>query len=235
MATDNTVTLMGKLTDDPELRFTTNGAAVTNFRLPSPPRVHQGDQWTDGETRFFHITCWRQLADKVTETLGKGARAIVIGRLRLRSWETDDFGPDGQIGGLEAAGHLGQDPAGASIQPQDLPIGGQQPHAPQADPDATGQLGGTQPIGASGGVDAVQPSIGGRDPQGLAVQGQSGRFGQPVAVEQLAGGGVDAPNLVRSWEGSPDRPGPHGEVPLVEFMRIEDQGTEVYDEQRLAG
>ena len=129
MATDNTVTLMGKLTDDPELRFTTNGAAVTNFRLPSPPRVHQGDQWTDGETRFFHITCWRQLADKVTETLGKGARAIVIGRLRLRSWETDDFGPDGQIGGLEAAGHLGQDPAGASIQPQDLPIGGQQPHA----------------------------------------------------------------------------------------------------------
>jgi single-strand DNA-binding protein len=53
------------------------------------PRDRQGDTWTDGETSFFRITCWRQLAENVTETLGKGARAIVIGRLRVRSWETD--------------------------------------------------------------------------------------------------------------------------------------------------
>ena len=90
MATDNTVTLIGNLTDDPELRFTTNGAAVANFRLAVTPRVRQGDQWTDGETSFFRINCWRQLAENVTENLGKGARAIVIGRLRLRSWETDE-------------------------------------------------------------------------------------------------------------------------------------------------
>ena len=90
MATDNTVTLIGNLTDDPELRFTANGAAVANFRLAVTPRVRQGDQWTDGETSFFRINCWRQLAENVTETLGKGARAIVIGRLRMRSWETDE-------------------------------------------------------------------------------------------------------------------------------------------------
>jgi single-strand DNA-binding protein len=72
----------------PGLRFTANGTAVANFRLAVTPRVRQGDQWTDGATCFFRINCWRQLADNVTETLGKGARAVVIGRLRLRSWET---------------------------------------------------------------------------------------------------------------------------------------------------
>jgi single-strand DNA-binding protein len=89
MATDNTVTLIGNLTDDPELRFTPNGAAVANFRLAVTPRVKDGDSWRDGETSFFRINCWRALAENVTETLSKGARAIVIGRLRLRSWETD--------------------------------------------------------------------------------------------------------------------------------------------------
>jgi single-strand DNA-binding protein len=90
MATDNTVTLIGNLTDDPELRFTPNGAPVANFRLAVTPRIRQGDTWTDGETSFFRINCWRQLAENVAETLGKGARAIVIGRLRMRSWETDE-------------------------------------------------------------------------------------------------------------------------------------------------
>ena len=89
MATDNTVTLIGNLTDDPELRVTTNGTAVANFRLAVTPRVRQGDTWTDGETSFFRINCWRQLAENVTETLSKGARAIVIGRLRLRSWDPE--------------------------------------------------------------------------------------------------------------------------------------------------
>jgi single-strand DNA-binding protein len=85
MTTENTVTLIGNLTDDPELRFTANGAAVANFRLAVTPRIRQGASWTDGETSFFRITCWRQLAENLTETLAEGARAIVIGRLRLRS------------------------------------------------------------------------------------------------------------------------------------------------------
>ena len=90
MATDNTVTLIGNLTDDPELRVTANGAAVANFRLAVTPRIRQGDTWTDGETSFFRINCWRQGAENVTETLSKGARAIVIGRLRMRSSETPE-------------------------------------------------------------------------------------------------------------------------------------------------
>ena len=89
MATDNTVTLIGNLTDNPELRFTPNGAAVANFRLAVTPRVKDGDSWRDGETSFFRINCWRALAENVTESLSKGTRAIVIGRLRMRSWETD--------------------------------------------------------------------------------------------------------------------------------------------------
>src|SRR5215204_5674765 len=67
MAIDNTATLIGNLTDDPELRFTPNGAAVANFRLAVTPRIRQGDTWTDGETSFFRVNCW----------------------LRMRSWETD--------------------------------------------------------------------------------------------------------------------------------------------------
>jgi single-strand DNA-binding protein len=75
------------LTDDPELRFTPNGAAVASFRLAVTPRIRQGDTWTDGETSFFRITCWRQLAANVTETLGKGARARESGRARQAGQE----------------------------------------------------------------------------------------------------------------------------------------------------
>ena len=90
MAVDNQVMLVGNLTDDPELRFTPNGAAVANFRLAVTPRVRDGDQWKDGETSFFRINVWRQQAENVAETLTKGSRCIVIGRLRTRSWETPD-------------------------------------------------------------------------------------------------------------------------------------------------
>ena len=66
MATDNTVTLISNFTEDPKLRFTANGAAVANL-LPVTPRVRQGDQWTDGETSFFRVSCWRQLAENITD------------------------------------------------------------------------------------------------------------------------------------------------------------------------
>jgi single-strand DNA-binding protein len=90
VATDNQVTLVGNLTDDPELRFTPNGAAVANFRLAVTPRVREGDSWKDGETSFFRVNVWRQMAENVAETLTKGARCIVVGRLRMRSWETQE-------------------------------------------------------------------------------------------------------------------------------------------------
>ena len=90
MANDNQVMLVGNLTDDPELRFTPNGAAVANFRLAVTPRVREGDSWKDGETSFFRINVWRQQAENVAETLQKGARCIVVGRLRTRSLETPE-------------------------------------------------------------------------------------------------------------------------------------------------
>jgi single-strand DNA-binding protein len=90
MAVDNQVMLVGNLTDDPELRFTPNGAAVANFRLAVTPRVRDGDSWKDGETSFFRVNVWRQQAENVAESLSKGARCVVVGRLRTRSWETPE-------------------------------------------------------------------------------------------------------------------------------------------------
>ena len=90
MAGETTITVVGNLTDDPELRFTPNGAAVANFRLAVTPRVREGDSWKDGETSFFRINGWRQLAEHVAESLSKGDRAVVIGRLKSRSWETPE-------------------------------------------------------------------------------------------------------------------------------------------------
>jgi single-strand DNA-binding protein len=87
---DTYVSLAGNLTDDPELRFTPNGNAVANFRLAVTPRVKDGDGWKDGETSFHRIVVWRDQAERVAESLGKGDRAIVIGRLRTRSWETPE-------------------------------------------------------------------------------------------------------------------------------------------------
>jgi single-strand DNA-binding protein len=85
---DTHVTITGNLTDDPELSYTPNGAAVVNFRLAVTPRVKQGDSWKDGETSFFRITAWRDLAEHLADSLSKGDRVIVLGQLRMRSWET---------------------------------------------------------------------------------------------------------------------------------------------------
>jgi len=82
------VTLVGNLVDDPELRFTPNGTAVANFRVAVTSRVRDGDQWKDGDTSFYRVNVWRQAAENVAESLGKGARVVVVGRLQQRQWET---------------------------------------------------------------------------------------------------------------------------------------------------
>ena len=87
---DTHVTLIGNLTDDPELRVTANGAAVASFRLAVTPRVKDGDSWKDGDTSFFRVTAWRDQAEHLTESLSKGARVLVVGQLKARSWETPD-------------------------------------------------------------------------------------------------------------------------------------------------
>jgi single-strand DNA-binding protein len=87
---DTHVTITGNLTDDPELKHTPNGNQVANFRLAVTARVRDGEGWRDGDTSFFRINVWRQLAEHVTESLAKGDRAVVIGRLKSRSWETPE-------------------------------------------------------------------------------------------------------------------------------------------------
>jgi len=91
MASDNFTVQVGNLTDDPELRFTQNGTPVANFRLAVNQRVKEADgSWRDGEASFFKVNVWRDQAENVAESLGKGNRAVVLGRLRTRSWETPE-------------------------------------------------------------------------------------------------------------------------------------------------
>jgi single-strand DNA-binding protein len=90
MAGDTNITVVGNLTDDPDLRFTPNGAAVANFTVASTPRFFdkQTNEWKDGEALFLRCSIWRQAAENVAETLQRGARVIVTGRLKQRSYET---------------------------------------------------------------------------------------------------------------------------------------------------
>src|SRR5947208_15631652 len=91
-AGDVTVTVVGNLTDDPELRFTPSGAAVANFTVASTPRFldKQTNEWKDGEALFLRCSVWRQAAENVAESLQRGARVIVTGRLKQRSYETKE-------------------------------------------------------------------------------------------------------------------------------------------------
>ena len=90
MAGDTVITVVGNLTDDPELRFTPSGAAVANFTVASTPRFFdkQTNDWKDGDALFLRCSIWRQAAENVAETLTSGARVIVQGRLKQRSYET---------------------------------------------------------------------------------------------------------------------------------------------------
>src|SRR5947209_5360893 len=91
-AGDVTVTVVGNLTDDPELRFTPSGAAVANFTVASTPRTldRQTNEWKDGDALFLRCSIWRQSAENVAESLTRGMRVIVSGRLRQRSYETKE-------------------------------------------------------------------------------------------------------------------------------------------------
>ena len=90
MAGDTVITVIGNLTADPELRFTPSGAAVANFTVASTPRTfdRQTNEWKDGDTLFMRCSIWREAAENVAESLTKGMRVIVQGRLVQRSYET---------------------------------------------------------------------------------------------------------------------------------------------------
>jgi single-strand DNA-binding protein len=109
MAADNHTTIIGNLVEDPEVRFTQSGIAVTNLRVAVTQRVQQDGQWRDGETSFFKVYVWRGQAENLANSLAKGDRVMVTGRLRQRSWET----PEGE---KRSVTELEADEVGASLK-----------------------------------------------------------------------------------------------------------------------
>lgn len=91
MAGDTVITIIGNLTADPELRFTPSGAAVANFTVASTPRSFDKNtnEWKDGETLFMRCSVWRNAAENVAESLARGTSVIVVGRLKMRSYDKD--------------------------------------------------------------------------------------------------------------------------------------------------
>lgn len=147
MANDTILTVIGNLTADPELRFTPNGAAVANFTVASTPRTfdRQSQEWRDGETLWMRCSIWREAAENVAESLAKGQRVIVQGRLVQRSWEdkegqkrtvvemqADEVGPSLTWATAQVARR--QKGAGGRPAQQSAPAGGQ-----ESDPWSTGQ------------------------------------------------------------------------------------------------
>jgi single-strand DNA-binding protein len=111
MAGETKLTVVGNLTADPELRYTPAGAAVANFTVASTPRHYDKakNEWVDGDALFLRCSIWRQAAENVAETLTRGARVMVTGTLRSRSFETKE-------GEKRTVMELAADEVGASLQ-----------------------------------------------------------------------------------------------------------------------
>jgi single-strand DNA-binding protein len=109
MAADNHTTIVGNLVDDPELRFTPSGIAVANLRVAVTQRIQQDGEWRDGDTSYLKVNVWRGQAEHLADSLTKGDRVMVTGRLRQRSWETPE-GDKRSVTEIEA------DEVGASLK-----------------------------------------------------------------------------------------------------------------------
>src|SRR5215216_6169590 len=109
MAADNQTTIAGNLVETPELRFTNTGTPVTNLRVAVTQRVQDNGTWRDGETSFLKVNVWRGQAEHLADSLAKGDRVMVTGRLRQRSWETPE-GDKRSVTEIEA------DEVGASLK-----------------------------------------------------------------------------------------------------------------------
>lgn len=185
MAGDTVITIIGNLTGDPELRFTPSGAAVANFTVASTPRQFDrtSNDWKDGETLFMRCSVWRDAAENVAESLQRGTRVLVSGRLKSRSYETkegekrtvveldvDEVGPSLKYatakvnrtqrgtggGGFNAGGQSGGGQGGGSTSGSAGQSGGGQ-GAPAEDPWATGS---SAPAKAGGGGAPAGPQGG---------------------------------------------------------------------------
>jgi single-strand DNA-binding protein len=170
MAGDTVITVIGNITGDPELRFTPSGAAVANFTVASTPRQfdRQSNEWKDGETLFMRCSVWRDAAENVAESLQRGTRVIVTGRLKSRSYETkegekrtviemevDEVGPSLRY--ATAKVNKTQRGGGGGFGGQGGGYGGGQ----QEDPWATGPSGGQQGGSQQGSPQQSGPQQGG--------------------------------------------------------------------------
>jgi len=197
MAGDTVITIVGNVTGDPELRFTPSGAAVANFTVASTPRAfdRQSNEWKDGETLFMRCSVWRDAAENVAESLQRGTRVIVTGRLKSRSYETkegekrtviemevDEVGPSLRYASAKVtktqrgSGGGGFGSSGSSQQ------GG---YAADTDPWATGPSGGGQGGYGQGGHGGPQGGQGGQGGSGgHGQQGGQGGWGSGPSYDE---------------------------------------------------
>ncbi|WP_430334818.1 single-stranded DNA-binding protein [Rhodococcus sp. ACT016] len=164
MAGDTVITVIGNLTADPELRFTPAGAAVANFTVASTPRTfdRQTNEWKDGEALFLRCNIWREAAENVAESLTRGSRVIVSGRLKQRSYETRE-------GEKRTVVELEVDEIGPSLRYATAKV-----NKANRGGGGGGGFGGSSG-GSGGGRPASNYSQGGDDPWGSAPQ--AGSFG----------------------------------------------------------
>lgn len=185
MAGETVITVVGNLTSDPELRFTPNGAAVANFTVASTPRIfdRQAGEFKDGETLFLRCSVWREMGENVAESLTRGSRVIVQGRLKSRSFETKE-------GEKRTVMELDVDEVGPSLRRATAQV---TKNTPSGGYSGGGNFGGGQGGGGQqGGFGNQQQSSGwGNNPQqggpqggqrqGGYSQGNNGQGGDPWA------------------------------------------------------
>ncbi|MFD9813168.1 single-stranded DNA-binding protein [Streptomyces sp. NPDC059080] len=185
MAGETVITVVGNLVDDPELRFTPSGAAVAKFRVASTPRTfdRQTNEWKDGESLFLTCSVWRQAAENVAESLTRGTRVIVQGRLKQRSYEDRE-------GVKRTVYELDVDEVGASLRNATAKVTKTSGRGGQGGGFGGGQQGGGQGGGGwGGGPGGGQQQGGGGAPADdpWATGGPSG--GSPSGGGQQGGGG----------------------------------------------
>ena len=202
MAGETTLTVIGNITDDPDLRFTPSGAAVANFTVASTPRIYdkQTNEWKDGDALFLSCSVWRQAAENVAESLQKGMRVVVQGRLKQRSYETregekrtvveldvEEVGPSLKYATAKVARVQRSGGGGGYTGGGNTGGGGDDPWA--SSPAQGGQPGGqpgAQPVGQS------TPQGGGNQGSWGGQQGGQAPSGQPQN-DPWATGGSDEP------------------------------------------
>jgi single-strand DNA-binding protein len=176
----NSVTIVGNITDDPELRFTPSGLPVANFTVAVNSRVKKGDQWEDRNDGFFRCSCWRDMAENVAESLQKGTRVMVIGRLQESKWEDNDGGKRSRI-------EIQVDEVGPTLRWATATV--------QKSQRSSGGAGGGQQGGQGGGSWGAPPADGGS---------WGAPAGQPAAAPQQGGSTWGSPAPVG---GAPEEEG----------------------------